>query len=110
MSPAFMTATPEQQNPWDKVSIVAKKLGVEPCAPGTKTGITARGSDGKSYDLMEIVLAVLDKIDKAAGPLPPFDEALSDLLKKYENIISDDLIEILETALIEFDEAKVRGK
>ena len=52
-------------NPWERISEVAARLGVAPCEPGrTVATITAKGADGKSYDVWEVVIAFLDRMDK----------------------------------------------
>jgi hypothetical protein len=50
-------------NPWARISEVAAKLGVAPRESGKPT-IIATGADGKPYDVWEVVVAFLDRMEK----------------------------------------------
>jgi len=51
------------QNPWARISDVAVRLGVKPVEYGKAGTIVAKGADGNSYDLWEVVIAFLDRMD-----------------------------------------------
>ena len=53
-------------NPYGGISDVATKLGVEPCRNKTVT-ITMKGHDGQDYDVWEVLVALLDRMDRAAS-------------------------------------------
>jgi len=51
-------------NPYARISEIAAKVGVEP-SDRQGHGIFAEGADGKYYNIFEVVIAVLDKLEKA---------------------------------------------
>lgn len=53
----------EPQNPWKRISEVAARVGVGPYE-GKECTITALGADGKDYDLWEVIIAVLDRLNR----------------------------------------------
>jgi len=53
-------------NAWARISEVAAKVGVEPYKGGSPT-ICATGADGNRYDIWEVIIAVLDKMEKSSG-------------------------------------------
>lgn len=55
----------EPQNPWSRISEIARRVGVNPHSPGDGPTVTARGADGRDYDVFKVVEAVLDRIDAA---------------------------------------------
>jgi hypothetical protein len=52
------------QNPWARISELAARLGVEPVEHKKIGTITAVGEDGNSYDLWEVVIAFLNRMEK----------------------------------------------
>jgi len=56
----------EMPNPWARISEVAARLGVRPVEFGKAATITAKGADGKGYDIFEVVIAFLDRMEKAS--------------------------------------------
>ena len=58
----FSIKSPPLKNPWGRIDEVAKRLGVEPGDEGST--IVATGNDGKAYDVWEVVIAFLDRMEK----------------------------------------------
>jgi hypothetical protein len=56
----------EFPNPWSRISEIAARVGVKPVVPAVPS-IVATGADGKLYDVLEVVSAVLDRIDKSVS-------------------------------------------
>jgi hypothetical protein len=54
------------QNPFIRVSEVAAKLGVAPITENRGATIVAMGADGNNYDLWDIIVALLDKMEQKA--------------------------------------------
>ena len=52
-------------NPWARISEIAAKLNVKPRADSRAT-IVATGADGEQYDIWEVVVAFLDRLDAEA--------------------------------------------
>jgi len=52
-----------EHNPWGRISEVAARLGVKPRSDGPPT-ITATGADGNQYDVWEVVIAFLDRLER----------------------------------------------
>lgn len=51
---------------WAKFGVIAERLGVKPIDPKTASGITyVQLVNGPAYDLFEVIIAVLDRIDNA---------------------------------------------
>jgi hypothetical protein len=50
-------------NPWGRIDEVAKRLGVAPHTQGPPT-IIAIGNDGQPYDVWEMVIAFLDRVNE----------------------------------------------
>jgi len=50
-------------NPWERISEIAKRVGVKPMGDDHKATVTTIGGDGEHYDVFEVVIAVLDYID-----------------------------------------------
>ena len=48
-------------NPWARISEIAARVGVAP--DSGDASIYATGADGKAYDIMAVVIAVLDHIE-----------------------------------------------
>ncbi len=49
-----------------RVNEIAKRLGVYPAKPSAgKVTIVVQGRDGENYDIIEIMTAFLDRMDKA---------------------------------------------
>lgn len=57
----------KQPNPWARISEIAARVGVSPRKDGDPPSVIARGEDGNDYDIMAVVVAVLDRIEKAAA-------------------------------------------
>lgn len=64
------TVAPTQQpgaqlqiNPWSRISEIALRLGVQPVSAGHPPSIVAIGSDGRSYDIWEVVSAFLGVLE-----------------------------------------------
>lgn len=58
-------AVEESPNPWARISEVAAKVGVKPV--GNAHGkMIAHRADGKPYDVWEVVIAVLDRLEKCS--------------------------------------------
>lgn len=59
----------EPPNPWARISEVAAKVGVKPCEEGPPRQATmrARGADDKDYDIWEVIIAVLNKLDSTSN-------------------------------------------
>lgn len=69
MSEFWITSTSQQApppNPWDRISEIAARVGVPP-DDGKAASLRAQGADGQWYDLMAVVIGVLDHLDKAAS-------------------------------------------
>jgi len=49
-------------NPWARISEVAAKLNVKPRMDSRAT-IVVTGADGEQYDIWEVVVAFLDRLD-----------------------------------------------
>jgi hypothetical protein len=56
----------KSDNPWARISEVAARLGVPPHVPKGEFTIVAKGADGNDYDVWEVVIAMLDKMDARA--------------------------------------------
>lgn len=54
-------------NPWDRISDIAARVGVSPNKKGDPASILAKGADGEMYDIMAVVMAVLDRLEKASS-------------------------------------------
>ena len=50
-------------NPWGRISKIAARVGVQP-STREALSVTCMGEDGHFYDIFEVVIAVLDHIDK----------------------------------------------
>lgn len=62
----MFTMSVNSSNPYERISDVAARVGVKPYERvAGKAVITAKGADGNDYDVFEVVIAALDKIDKA---------------------------------------------
>lgn len=57
----------ERANPWARISEVATKLDVKPVQVNHPGTITAMGADGNAYDVWEVIVALLDRLDQAAS-------------------------------------------
>ncbi len=55
----------EPNNPYARISDLAAKVGIKPLEKG-QGGIVAKGADGNRYDIFEVIIAVLDKMEKSA--------------------------------------------
>jgi hypothetical protein len=55
-----------QLSPWARISEVAAKLGVKPKQTESPPSIVAVGADGQTYDVWEVVIAFLDKMEEKA--------------------------------------------
>lgn len=53
-------------NPWARISEVAARVGVKPYRHGALATITAKGADGESYDVWEVIIGVLDKLESGS--------------------------------------------
>jgi hypothetical protein len=53
-------------NPWARISDIAARLNVPPHEQGSPATVTALGADGKQYDVFDVVIAFLDRMDKQA--------------------------------------------
>jgi hypothetical protein len=53
-------------NPWDPLTELAARLGVKPCEKQKLGTITATGRHNETYDLWEVVTALLDRMDAHA--------------------------------------------
>jgi hypothetical protein len=51
-------------NPWGRISEIATRLGVKPTEWGKPGTIVAKGADGNSYDIWEVMIAFLDRMDE----------------------------------------------
>ena len=60
----------EPENPWARISEIAARLGVEPITDG-RPGVTivACGADQQRYDMFEIIVAFLDRVDAVSRQL-----------------------------------------
>jgi len=58
-------AIDNQVNRYARISEVAKRLGVEPFKGSG--GVLMTGADGQNYDVFEVVIALLDRIDAATA-------------------------------------------
>jgi hypothetical protein len=54
------------QNPFRRVSEVAARLGVPPITENRGATIVAMGDDGNNYDLWDVIVAFLDKMEQKA--------------------------------------------
>ena len=52
-------------NPYGRISDVAAKLGVAPYISGKPT-VVITGDDGHQYDVWEVLIAFLDRMEKSA--------------------------------------------
>lgn len=52
-------------NPWERISVIAEKLGVKPIEKHNPTGISVNTKAGR-YDLWEVIETFLDRMDKNA--------------------------------------------
>ena len=53
------------QNPYARISEVAAKLGVPPHKSDGPATVLMPGGDGQMYDLFEVVIRFLDRLDSA---------------------------------------------
>lgn len=58
-------------NAWARISDIAARVGIKPGQVGGATSIFATGADGQSYDVMAVVVGVLDYIDGKTLPADP---------------------------------------
>jgi hypothetical protein len=62
----MLTMSVNSSNPYERISDVAARVGVKPYERvAGKAVLIAKGADGKEYDVFEVVIAALDKIDAA---------------------------------------------
>jgi hypothetical protein len=54
-------------DPWHKLPSLAARLGVEPCSGPMAGRVTIRTREGTSYDVFELINALLDRLDQAAN-------------------------------------------
>jgi len=55
--------TVKVKNPWERISVVAAKVGVKPISGRLqKPALTAMGVDGERYDIFEVIEACLDRL------------------------------------------------
>lgn len=53
-------------NPWARISEIAARVGVPP-DDGKVATVRALGADGQWYDIMAVVIGVLDHCEKASS-------------------------------------------
>jgi hypothetical protein len=53
-------------DPWHKLPSLAARLGVQPCSGPTAGRVIIRNREGASYDVFELLNALLDRLDRAA--------------------------------------------
>jgi hypothetical protein len=63
--PTFTIGSPPP-NPWARISEIAACVGVGPNRAGDPPSLLAQGADGQMYDIMKVVVAVLDKLATAS--------------------------------------------
>jgi hypothetical protein len=54
----------ETPDPFTKLPALAERLGVEPTQGGGPGVVVLRMSDGRCYDLFDLINAMLDRMDK----------------------------------------------
>lgn len=66
MSDDTSAALTKPLNPYGRISDIAKRLGVAPYTyEPDVVAVVMNGNDGHQYNVFDVVVAVLDRIDKA---------------------------------------------
>jgi hypothetical protein len=52
-------------NPYARISELATRLGVKPVEFGRRGTVTMTGADGNAYDVWDVAIALLDRLDNA---------------------------------------------
>jgi hypothetical protein len=53
-------------DPWHKLPSLAARLGVQPCSGPMGGRVMLRTREGATYDVFELINALLDRLDQAA--------------------------------------------
>lgn len=61
--------TDPEQLPWTKFPALAERLGVRPMTPEQHSELTLSLPDGRRYDIIAVVDALLDRLDSMSQTL-----------------------------------------